>query len=83
MMNQIARTAKQIGVAVRRRRRALGLSQNDLGSRAGLRQATISTLESGEPGTRLRTLVDVMAALELEVVIQKRSKAPKSIEELF
>lgn len=82
-MNQIARTAKQLGVAIRRRRRALGLSQSDLGSRAGLRQATISTLESGEPGTRLRTLVDVMTALELEVVIQERSKAPKSIEELF
>ena len=82
-MNQIARTAKQIGVAMRRRRRALGWSQSDLGSKAGLRQATISTLESGSPGTRLRTLVDVMAALELEVVIQDRSKAPKSIEELF
>lgn len=82
-MNQIARTAKQVGVAVRRHRRALGWSQSDLGSRAGLRQATISTLESGEPGTRLRTLVDVMAALELEMVIQDRSKAPKSIEELF
>lgn len=82
-MNQIARTAKQVGVAVRRHRRALGWSQSDLGSKAGLRQATISTLESGEPGTRLRTLVDVMAALELEMVIQDRSKAPKSIEELF
>ncbi len=82
-MNQIARTAKQVGVAVRRHRRALGWSQSDLGSKAGLRQATISTLESGEPGTRLRTLVDVMAALDLEVVIRDRSKAPKSIEELF
>ena len=82
-MNQIARTAKQVGVAVRRHRRALGWSQSDLGSKAGLRQATISTLESGEPGTRLRTLVNVMAALELEMVIQDRSKAPKSIEELF
>lgn len=82
-MNQIARTARQVGVAVRRRRRALGWSQSDLGSKAGLRQATISTLESGESGTRLRTLVDVMAALELEMVIQDRSKAPKSIEELF
>lgn len=82
-MNQIARTTKQIGVAVRRRRRALGWSQSDLGSKAGLRQATISTLESGEPGTRLHTLIDVMAALELEVVIQDRSKAPKSIEDLF
>lgn len=82
-MHQIARTVKQIGVAMRRRRRALGWSQSDLGSKAGLRQATISTLESGEPGTRLRTLVDAMAALELEVVIRDRSKAPKSIEDLF
>ncbi len=82
-MNQIARTAEQIGVAVRRHRRALGWSQNELGSKAGLRQATISTLESGEPGTRLRTLVNVMAALEIELVVQDRSEAPKSIEELF
>lgn len=82
-MDQIARTVKQIGVAVRRRRRALGLSQSDLGSKTSLRQATISTLESGQPGTRLRTLVNVMVALELEVLIQDRSKAPKSIEELF
>ena len=82
-MNQIARTAKQIGVAIRRRRRALGWSQSDLGSKAGLRQATISTLESGKPGTQLGTLVNVMVALELEVLIRDRSKAPKSIEELF
>ena len=82
-MNQIARTVGQIGVAVRRRRRALGWSQGRLGLKAGLRQATISALESGNPGTRLSTLTDVMAALELEVVIQERSKAPKSIEELF
>ncbi|MCY4611870.1 MAG: helix-turn-helix domain-containing protein [Gammaproteobacteria bacterium] len=82
-MNQIARTVGQVGVAVRRRRRALGLSQSRLGSMAGLRQATISALENGSLGTRLNTLIDVMVALELEAVIQERSKAPKSIEELF
>ena len=82
-MNQIARTVGQIGVAVRRRRRALGWSQSRLGSATGLRQATISALENGSPGTRLNTLIDVMVALELEAVIQERSKAPKSIEELF
>lgn len=82
-MNQIARTVKQVGVAIRRRRRSLGWSQGDLGSEAGLRQATISALENGNPGTRLSTLVNVMATLELEAVIQERSKAPKSIEELF
>ena len=82
-MSQIARTAKQIGVAVRRRRRALGWSQSELGSRAGLRQATISVLESGNPGTRLSTLIDIITTLELEMVVQDRSEPPKSIEELF
>jgi hypothetical protein len=32
-MSQIARTTKQLGAALRRRRRALGLSQVELGSR--------------------------------------------------
>lgn len=82
-MNQIARTPLQIGAAIRRRRRALKLTQTQLGSKTDLRQATISALESGDSGTQLRTLVDVMAALGLEMVIRERSKAGESIEELF
>ena len=82
-MDQIARTSKQIGAAVRRRRRTLKLSQSGLGAKAGLRQATISALENGEPGTRLRTLIDAMAALGLEMVIRERSRADKDIEDIF
>lgn len=82
-MNQIARTSKQIGAAIRRRRRYLNISQADLGSRTNLRQATISSLENGEPGTQLRTLIDVMVALGLELVVRERSKAGQDIEELF
>jgi HTH-type transcriptional regulator / antitoxin HipB len=84
MNDQIARTAKQIGNAVRRRRRAQGVSQADLGQKANLRQATISGLEAGEAGTRLRTLFDVLTALDLELVIRPRTKASnEKIEELF
>jgi HTH-type transcriptional regulator/antitoxin HipB len=82
-MEQIARTRQQIGAAVRRRRRALRLSQTQLGAKTNLRQATISALESGDTGTQLRTLVDVMAALGLEMVIRERSNAGENIEELF
>jgi HTH-type transcriptional regulator/antitoxin HipB len=82
-MEQIARTSKQIGAAIRRRRRSVGLSQTALGAKTSLRQATISALESGEPGTQLRTLIDVMAALGLEMVIRERSKAGESIEDVF
>ena len=82
-MEQITRTPKQIGAALRRRRRTLSLRQSDLGSKTGLRQATISALENGEPGTQLRTLINVMAALDLEIVIRARSKASHGIEDLF
>ncbi len=82
-MEQIARTPKQIGAAIRRRRRGLNLRQGDVGARTNLRQATISTLENGEPGARLQTLISVMAALGLEMVIRERSKASREIEDLF
>jgi len=82
-MEQIARTTKQLGAAIRRRRRALNLRQADLGTKTKLRQATISALENGEPGTQLRTLIDVMASLGLELVIRERSRSDEKIEDLF
>ena len=82
-MEQIARTSKQIGAALRRRRRSADLSQSELGAKTNLRQATISALENGQPGTKLRTLVDVMVALDLEMVVRDRSKAGETIENMF
>jgi HTH-type transcriptional regulator/antitoxin HipB len=83
MAGQIARTPKQVGEAVRRRRRALGLHQKDLAGKAGLRQATISGVEAGESAT-LRTFFDVLSALDMEVVIRPRTKeSTGKIEDLF
>ena len=82
-MDQIVRTSKQIGAAIRRRRRGAGLSQAQMGAKTNLRQATISALERGEPGTELRTLIDVMTVLGLEMVVRERSKAAGNIEDLF
>ncbi len=82
-MEQIVRTSKQMGAAIRRRRRILKLSQQEVGDRICLRQATISALENGEPGTRTRTLLDAMTALGLEIVVRERSKNGQDFEELF
>jgi HTH-type transcriptional regulator/antitoxin HipB len=83
-MNQIARTPKQIGSALRRQRRKLGLSQTTLGEKTKLRQATISTVEDGEPGAQLQTLCAMMNALDLEFVIRARTKgAAEDIEDIF
>lgn len=83
-MNQTARTAKQIGAIIRRARRNAGLTQTELGKRIGLRQATISKLEAGEPATRLSTLLDVLTALGLEIIIDRRGrKSKQDLEDLF
>jgi len=83
-MSQIARTPKQIGEIVRRRRQSLKQKQVQMSKLVRLRQATISKLETGEPGTRLSTLFDVLTALDLELVIRPRTKSsPHDIEENF
>lgn len=83
-MEQIARTPKQIGDALRRRRRKLGVSQTGLGEQTKLRQATVSVVETGAPGTQLSTFCDILAALDLELVIRPRTKAaPTAIEDIF
>ncbi len=83
MTEQIARTPKQIAAALRRQRRSLGMTQNDLAGKAKLRQATVSGIEAGETGT-LRTLFDVVAALDLELVVRPRTKGSMDkIEDLF
>jgi len=49
-----------------------------------VRQATVSKIEAGEPATQLKTLMDALTALDLELVIRPRSKASlDEIENLF
>ena len=81
-MEQIVRSSKQMGAAIRRRRRILNLSQQEVGAKVRLRQATISALENGEPGTRMRTLLDVMTALGLEIVVRERL-VDEDLQQLF
>lgn len=73
-MHDLARTPKQIGALIRRNRKRLSMSQSELGDRVGLRQETISLIETGNPATRLDTLLAVLAALDLELRIAARSR---------
>jgi HTH-type transcriptional regulator/antitoxin HipB len=83
-MDMIARTPKQVGAAVRRYRRLRDMTQAALGKKMRARQATVSKLESGEPATQLRVLLDALAALHLELVVRPRTAAsPEDIEKMF
>ena len=83
-MTDLARTPKQLGNLIRRHRKKHGLSQTELGHKAGLRQETISLIESGNSAAKLETVLAVMTALDLEFHIHHRSKGTAAeIEEIF
>lgn len=83
-MTDLARSASQLGAIVKRRRRLKQLTQTQLAAHIGARQATISGLEAGAAGTRLSTLLEVLAALELELIVQPRSKgSAQAVEDIF
>jgi HTH-type transcriptional regulator/antitoxin HipB len=82
--SRIVRTPIQLGAALRLRRRELGLSQGGVGARIDARQATVSNLENGASDTKLSTLMEVLAALDLELVVRPREATSRpSLEDLF
>lgn len=83
-MNDPARDPKQIGAVIRRARKRCDITQKQLGSKAGLRQETVSLIENGNPATRIETLLAVLSALDLEFQIAPRSKGwGRSLESDF
>jgi HTH-type transcriptional regulator/antitoxin HipB len=49
-----------------------GSTQVAVARASGVRQPTISSVESGAPGTELATVFAILAALDLEFVVQER-----------
>ena len=82
--NVLARSSRDIGNAIREARKAKKLTQNQLSAMSGVWQETISKIENGVGGTRLDTILDLFAALDLEFQIRSRSKSGKtSIADIF
>lgn len=78
-----ARSPKQLGHAVKRLRWLKGLTQASLASLAGVRQPTVSSVESGAPGTELTTVFSLLAAMDLELVVRPRRRSARSPQELL
>lgn len=62
-----ALSAVALGRAVRARRRALGLTQEDLAERSGLHRTYVSGVECGQRNLGFANLVDLAVALELQL----------------
>jgi len=64
---------------IRQRRKAKGLSQQQLASKLGVTQARLSEIESGRAHLSLERLIAVAALLGLDVVL--RDTPPKTTAE--
>jgi ribosome-binding protein aMBF1 (putative translation factor) len=65
-----ARRAYLIGQAVRERRLALGLSQTELASRAGMTQPALSRLEAGGVVPTIPLLERISTALDADLIVE-------------
>nr|WP_303826929.1 helix-turn-helix domain-containing protein [Asticcacaulis taihuensis] len=82
-MTQLARSPKQLGSVLRRHRESNNMTQGELAGLAGVRQATISEVETGKEGAKLATLLNILAALDLEITISARTRYNQDFEDIF
>ena len=82
-MTQIGRLPRQLGAIIQSERLRKGMTQTELASLAGTQQKTISAIENGSAGTKLDTLLSVIARLDLDIQIVPRQQNDKSIEDVF
>lgn len=74
-MKQSIRTNPQLGQLLVGRRKALGLSQQELGAKVGISQKRQSSLELQPGRITVDRLLGLLAALGLELVVQDREQA--------
>ncbi len=67
-------TPLQLANYIRAKRRKLGLSQEQLAAKIGVRQKTLSDIENAR-SARLDTLMRILAVLDLELVVRARTKS--------
>lgn len=83
-MSSLVRSTKQLGGVIQQFRKARNWSQTDLAQRAGLRQEMVSKIEAGQPGSRVGSIFDLLAALDLEMTLAPRTKSSSAdIEDIF
>lgn len=79
-MAKTAHTSEDIGQAIRRARTRKGMTQGDLGKLTNLRVATISALENAAAAPQLKTVLTVLAALDIELrLVEKKTAAPDDL----
>lgn len=74
MQNQIISSAKILGQAIKAFRERKGLTQRELAILVGVKQSTVSNIETASGDVRLSTLFRLMSALEADMTFSERKK---------
>lgn len=78
-MEQVARTPQQLGSLLKSHRNQRALTQQAAGTKVGLKQSTVSTMEANAARTTVESLYKLLSALDLELVIrEKQGPKPRS-----
>lgn len=78
-MEYVIRTPAQLGPILKSRRQQRGLTQSSAASTVGLKQTTVSAVESDASRSSVETLYKLLSALDLELVLRdKHAKSAKS-----
>ena len=72
-LEKLAISSHQLGQILRGFRKEIGLTQEQIGQRAGFPQKEISKMETGLGKTSVDRLFALLSALELELVIRPRN----------
>ncbi len=72
-MEYVARTPEQLGQLLKSCRIERKLTQQAAGTKVGLKQGTISVVESDAARTSVETLYKLLSALQLELVLRDRN----------
>jgi HTH-type transcriptional regulator/antitoxin HipB len=76
-VDYVARTPAQLGQILRNGRKRRGLNQEQAGSKVGLKQSTVSVIESGSTGVSVESLYKILSALGLELVVRDPADKPR------
>jgi len=72
--------ANELAIAIKNYRKGQKLSQSRIADLSGLKQATISAFEKKPNATKLETLFRILAAVNLEILVQPKGKTAKQNE---
>lgn len=79
-MDSLVLTNRQLALALKARRKELGLTQLETASRVGLLPKTISAMESRPERASVESLFKYFSALNMEMYLHRKEETPTAGE---